>query len=225
MLRRHQHSHSPAVNSSDNQSLCVTASNGLCTGELGEWGGGGGKVQADKFGLFRCSGKFQDGCVCVRAVEGHASQPRHKQTRKCVKEESWKIPLYHRQMCFFTTARGGEPPPQKNRWFSKVFPHMLSRLHGVFSHGAVSLKLPQPKHNVHVNLSGFLAGGALPFSVRARQRPEEHCCISSLFRLLHKPRNTICGKVLIKTKTARNPVSALLRLICRVSCCQNDSCD
>lgn len=42
---------------------------------------------------------------------------------------------------------------------------------------------------------------------------------------MHKPINAICGKVLIKTKTARNPVSALLCLICLVFSCQNDSCD
>lgn len=31
---------------------------------LASWGGGG-KVQADPFGRVSCSGKFQDGCVCV----------------------------------------------------------------------------------------------------------------------------------------------------------------
>lgn len=65
--RRHQPSHSPP----DNQPLCVTASNTLCPGEPGKGGGG---VQADPFGRLPCSGKFQAGCVCVRAAEGHASQ-------------------------------------------------------------------------------------------------------------------------------------------------------
>lgn len=105
-LERHQHSHSPVVNSPDNQPLCVMASNGLCTGELG------GKVQADPFGRFPCSGKFQDGCVCVRAAEGHASQVgrginRHVNANENQKKGAFSQQLQEKggfQKCFLTNA-------------------------------------------------------------------------------------------------------------------------
>lgn len=102
----------------------------------GRVGGGGGKVQADKFGLFRCSGKFQDGCVCVRAVEGHASQLSRGINRHVNAKRRAGRFLFTTDKCAFSQQH---PPPQphhhpkKKVVFKSVSSHAFTITRGLFT--------------------------------------------------------------------------------------------